>query len=115
MILDKIVSTLVQLAVVLVLYVPLIVGYRLWMRRRANRVFNMGDFKPGLCICGKWETPKSVGIETDVPARASFAPPTSAVFDCPKCGVPIVFPVLSTTLKSRAVAPPKVPVALKRV
>lgn len=112
MLLDKIVSTLVQLTVVLVLYVPVIIGYRLWARRRANRILG-GPIKPGTCVCGKWEMPVGVGVEINLAVHgpAPF-PPTAVTLRCPKCSIPHLMPIVSTMLKSHAMAQPLTPPTL---
>ena len=101
---DKIVTSLVQMAVVLAIYVPILVGYRLWARWRMNRV--IAPFTPGKCICGKWSMPTAIGAETDV--TISIGAPSAVVFSCPECGVPHVTPVKTMLLRSKATTPPAV-------
>lgn len=102
MMLDKIVTSLVQMGVVLALYVPILIAARYWQRRSVRRriAFEATLFKQNKCLCGKWALPAGVGATTPVMVDTVLAAPTTITYGCPECGFPHVVPLKAMTVRS---------------
>ena len=99
---DKIVTSLVQMVVVLALYAPIVVGLRWWQARKTRRMFaNIPSPPSDKCMCGKWVLPTTVNVETHGLTGEIPSAPTAVTFACPACGVPIRKALMPTMLTSR--------------